>query len=154
MRDFNEADRKKKHRRVQIQENPANLSEEGLSELAKAVKASLKDGYLSCPRAFKIADEARVPKIAVGEIVDRLGIRVTNCQIGCFKVDKTPYDNSVPKKADGEIITRIEALNEASELTCANVFDLALQLKSPPKVIADAANLRNLKIHRCQLGCF
>ena len=154
MRDFNEADRKKKNTRINIPENPGDLSQKSLSQLENTVKASLKDGYLSCPMAFKIADEAKVPKIAVGEMVDRLGIRVTSCQIGCFKVDKTPYDNSAPKNADGEITTRLEALNEASELTCANVFDLALQLKSPPKVIADAANLRNLKIHRCQLGCF
>ena len=33
MRDFNEADRKKKHKRIRIKENPANLSQEVLLHL-------------------------------------------------------------------------------------------------------------------------
>ena len=79
MRNFNEADRKKKQKRIQIEENPGNLSKEQLSNLEDRVRASLKDGYLSCPVAWKIADEAKVPRIAVGNITDRLGIRVANC---------------------------------------------------------------------------
>ncbi|GAI11094.1 unnamed protein product, partial [marine sediment metagenome] len=75
MRDFNETDKKKKKARIQIPENPANLSKEKLLQLEDKVKASLKDGYLSCPIAWKIAKEADVPKIAVGEITDRLSIR-------------------------------------------------------------------------------
>ncbi len=84
MRSFGEADRKKKKTRIQIQENPGNLSNAVLSQLEDTVKASLNDGYLPCAVAFKIAKEAQVPKIAVGEMTDRLGIRVTYCQIGCF----------------------------------------------------------------------
>jgi len=94
MRDFNEADRKKKNTRIRIQKNPGNLSKEVLSRLEDMVIASLKDGYLPCPVAWKVAKEANVPKVTIGEITDRLGIRITNCQIGCFKIEKTPYDNS------------------------------------------------------------
>ena len=90
MRDFNEADRKKKDTRIRIQGNPSNLSKEALSHLEESVKASLLDGYLPCPAAWKIAKEINVPKIAVGEVTDRLGKRITNCQIGCFKIEKTP----------------------------------------------------------------
>ena len=154
MRNFGEADRKKKRARIQLRENPGELSTEVLSHLEDMVKASLKDGYLSCARAFKIAKEAKVPNVAVGEMTDRLGIRVTNCQIGCFKVDKTIHDNSAHEDLDDGIVSRLNALKESNELTCANVFDLAEQLKSTPMAIADAANLRNLKIHNCQLGCF
>jgi len=154
MRDFNEADRKKKNTRIRIQENPGNLSKEALSHLEESVKASLIDGYLPCPVAWKIAKEANVPKIAVGEVTDRLGKRVTNCQIGCFKIEKTPYDKSVHKEIDGEIITMIETVKENNQLTCAKVFDLARQFKLKPIIIANEANVRDLKIHGCQLGCF
>ena len=154
MRSFGEADRKKKRTRIQLQENPGKLSNEVLSQLEDTVKASLKDGYLPCAVAFKISKEAQVPKVAVGEMTDRLGIRVTNCQIGCFKVAKTIHDNSAHDDLDDGIVSKLNALKENNELTCANVFDLAQQLKSTPTAIADVANLRDLKIHNCQLGCF
>ncbi len=154
MRSFGEADRKKKKTRIQLQENPGKLSNEVLSQLEDTVKASLKDGYLPCAVAFKIAKEVQVPKVAVGGMTDRLGIRVTNCQIGCFKVDKTIHDNSAHEDPDDGSISKLNALKENNELTCANVFDLAEQLKSTPMAIADVANLRNLKIYSCQLGCW
>jgi hypothetical protein len=154
MRDFNEADRRKKNTRIRIQENPGNLSKEVLSQLEDTVRASLKGGYLPCPIAWKIAKEANVPKVAIGEITDRLGIRITNCQIGCFKIEKTPYDNSVHKNIDGEIIAMLETLKENNQLTCAKVFALARQFKLKPMVIANEATARALKIHGCQLGCF
>jgi hypothetical protein len=154
MRNFNEADKKKKQSRIQIPENPGDLSKEVLSQLGDMVRVSLRDGNLQCATAFKIARQAHVPNIAVGEVTDRLGIRITNCQIGCFKVDKTTHDNLDPKKIDDKITTMLEVLVKNNELTCAKVFDLALHLKLTPMAIADVANLYNLKIHRCQFGCF
>ncbi|RPI49959.1 MAG: hypothetical protein EHM49_09170, partial [Deltaproteobacteria bacterium] len=79
MRDFGETDKKKKQASIHAKENPGDLSKESLLELERAVKASLKDGYLSCPTAWRIAKESIVPKIAVGNITDKLGIRITNC---------------------------------------------------------------------------
>ena len=154
MRDFSEADRKKKNTRIRIQENPGNLSKEVLSQLEDTVKDSLKDGYLPCPAAWKIAREASVPKIAIGEITDRLGIRITNCQIGCFKIERTPYAQSVSKNMDSEITALLETLKANNQLTCAKVFTLARQFKLKPMVIANEATARPLKIHGCQLGCF
>jgi len=154
MRSFSEVDKKKKHKRLQLAENPANLSEEMLSKLGDTVKASLQDGNLPCAAAFRIAQQANVPKIAVGEMSDRLGIRITNCQIGCFKVNAIIHDNLAQKKIDNKIITMLEELRKNNKLTCANVFELALQLKLTPMAIADVANFQNLKIQRCQLGCF
>jgi hypothetical protein len=154
MRNFNEADKKKKQSRIQIPENSGDLSKEVLSQLGDMVRVSLRDGNLQCATAFKIARQAHVPNIAVGEVTDRLGIRITNCQIGCFKVDKTTHDNLDPKKIDDKITTMLEVLVKNNELTCAKVFDLALHLKLTPMAIADVANLYNLKIHRCQFGCF
>ena len=154
MRDFNEGDREKKSARVQIQKNPGNLSEESLSELESVVKASLKDGYLSCPVAWGIARKSNVPKTTIGEITDRLGIRITNCQLGCFSIEKTLYDKSSHKNIDSEVITMIKTLKECDKLTCVKVFDLARQYNLKPMVIADEINSMGLKIHSCQLGCF
>ena len=154
MRSFNDNDRKKKEARIQLQENPGKLSSKMLSQLEDTVKASLQDGYLPCAIALKIAKQVSVPKVAVGKITDKLGIRITNCQIGCFKVDKTTHDNSAHEDVGDGIVSKLNALKENNELTCTNVFDLAQQLKSTPMVIMDVANLRDLKIDSCQLGCF
>jgi len=154
MRDFSEADQKKKDERIHIQENPGNLSEELLTQLEGAVKTSLRDGYLSCPVAWKIAKEYNVPKIAVGETADRLGIRIANCQLGCFKIEKTLYDESTHKNINSEVLTMFEKLTEKDQLTCAKVFDLAQQFKLKPIAIANEMSARGLKIRGCQLGCF
>ena len=154
MRDFGKADKKKKQSRIQIPENPEALPQEVLSQLRDTIQASLRDGGLQCATAFKIARQAKVPNIAIGEMTDRLGIRITNCRIGCFKVDKIVWDKIDQKKIADEIIPMLESLRKNNDLTCAKVFELALQLKLTPMAIADVANFRNMKIHRCQLGCF
>ena len=154
MRDFNDADKKKKQTRIKIPDNPAGLTGEMHARLTNEVRGSLREDNLPCNVAFKIARDAGVPRIAVGEIADRLGIRVTNCQIGCFKVDKIIYEESTDKKIDEDILSKLEALKKNDELTCANVFELSGRLKLPPMAVANVANARNLKVRQCQLGCF
>lgn len=154
MRNFDDADRQKKSGRTQLPENPANLSEEILAQLESSVRASLRDGYVPCPAAWKIAKDAGVPRRAVGAVTDRLGVRVTDCQLGCFKVDKTPFEGSGNVNVDENIARRVETLQENSELTCANVFELARELNVKPMTVADVINVRGYKIRQCQLGCF
>jgi hypothetical protein len=154
MRKFDQADRKKKNNRIQIPDNPANLSPEIIERLETTIKKSLKDGYLPCASAHKIAREESVPLIAVGEIVDKLGVRITNCQVGCFKVDKTIFDKEHTEESDDSIVALLEAMQEKNELTCAGIFEQAKRLKVNPMAIADVANQHNMKIYRCQLGCF
>ena len=154
MRSFNEADREKKSERIQIKENYGNLSGELIAQVEGTIKSSLKEGYLPCPIAWKIARDYNIPKIAVGEIADRLGIRITNCQLGCFKIEKTPYNESAHKNIDGEVITLLEDLEEKGQLTCSTIFDLARQSKIKPIAISNEMSARGMKICGCQLGCF
>ncbi|UCE97387.1 MAG: hypothetical protein JSV74_05405 [Dehalococcoidia bacterium] len=154
MRDFNDASRVKKSARIQIPNNPDNLSKEELAHLESMVKAALGDGYISCPVAWDIAKEARVTKIAVGEIADKLGIRITDCQIGFYKKEKTTYDNPANKCLDGEIVTMLMTLAESNQLTCTKIFELGQEFKLKPITIANEASVQGLKISGCQLGCF
>lgn len=154
MRDFNEADKNKKKVRIQIPENPGNLSKEALSELEDRVKSSLQNGYLSCVSAFKIAEKFGAPEIAVGAMADRLGIRISDCRIGCFKVDKIIHNNASGQKIDEKIVAGLESLKEKDGLTCENVFALAGQMKTTPMAIAEVADAQNWKIYHCRLGCF
>ena len=154
MRNFNEADQRKKDERIHLEENPNDLSREVIAQLEGTIKASLKEGYLSCPVAWKVAKDYNISKIVVGEITDRLGIRITNCQLGCFKVEKTPYDKSAHKSIDDEVTTLLEELKEEGQITCSMIFDLTRQFKINPLAIANEMSARGMKIRGCQLGCF
>lgn len=154
MRDFNDADRTKKSGRIRLPDNPGNLSEEALAQLEVAVKAALKDGYVSCPAGWRIANDAGVSRLDVGAMIDRLGIRVTDCQLGCFKVSKTAYAGETAEPVSEEVARRVASLGEGGELTCAAAFDMARELNVRPMTVADSANAQGYKIRQCQLGCF
>jgi hypothetical protein len=53
-------------------------------KLDDKIKASLEDGKLPCPAAFKIAKELKVGPKEVGEACNRLKIKIRSCQLGCF----------------------------------------------------------------------
>lgn len=154
MRDFNETDKQKKKTRREVPENPANLSPEKLAELENKVKEALQGVHLSCPVAWTIAKNAGVPKIAVGALTDKLGVRVTDCQIGAFKVEKTLYDGPSTEKLSDELLEKIAALNEEGSLTCEKTFELAKKYKVKPMTIGNETIARGIKIRQCQLGCF
>lgn len=154
MRDFNDADRKKKRKRIKLPENPDNLSPEASAQLEGTVRAAVREGYVTCPTGWKIAEDFGVSRLAVGAMIDRIGVRVTNCQLGCFRVEKTPYTGSATEPLEEEVADRVEALHRAGELTCPELFSLARDLGVKPLSIATAANARGHKIRQCQLGCF
>ena len=54
------------------------------TELEEKVASSLVDDQLPCPAAFKIAKELKVSLREVGETADKLGIKISSCQLGCF----------------------------------------------------------------------
>lgn len=151
---FDDADRVKKTERVPVKRESGNKSKAGPpSELAEAIKAALADGWLPCIKAFEISKKLRVPLATVGNTADDLGIRVVNCQLGFFKVDKTAGEPD-EKTVRPDVSEALEPLIAAGPLTCAGIFGLAKRLKVRPLEIADAANQRQAKIHHCQLGCF
>ncbi|MBU4032906.1 MAG: hypothetical protein KKH41_00245 [Candidatus Thermoplasmatota archaeon] len=44
-----------------------------------------RNGKIDCARALAIAKELKVPPRDVGKAIDGLGIRICNCQLGCFE---------------------------------------------------------------------
>ena len=154
MRDFNETDKRKKAKRIVLDENPGGLSQQALTNLESRIRAALQDNYLSCAVALKIAREENVPPVAVGVLADRIGVRVTDCQIGCFKIDKSIHHRSNTEPVDQNVLAALSHLEDSGELTCANVFQAALRLNLPVGKVAGVANSRSMKIGTCQLGCF
>ncbi len=52
--------------------------------LESELKASLVDGKLPCAVAFKIGRRLKVSQRKVGDAANRLGVKISNCQLGCF----------------------------------------------------------------------
>ena len=53
-------------------------------KISSMIKNSSADGKITCPLARKIAKEANVPLKEVGRAADKLGIKITDCELGCF----------------------------------------------------------------------
>ena len=55
-----------------------------LPALRDAIDGALKDDFLSCAAAWEIADRQGIPRIAVANACEMLGIKIKPCQLGAF----------------------------------------------------------------------
>ncbi len=128
--------------------------EHGNRTLKEELEASLVNGRLSCIVAFQIARKLKVSQRQVGEMANRLNIRISNCQLGCFILEKAVHDDLDSLHISKAVAEEVEAFLVGGRFPCAVVFKVAKKLKVAPKEVADAANKLNIKIVNCQLGCF
>ena len=123
-------------------------------KLEEKVTSSLVDGQLPCVVAFKIAKELKASPREVGETADELGLRIVQCQLGCFAVEKATR----PGLDDMEIPTALaEGLQAAMinrQLSCSTAFEVGKNFEVSRKQVGDAATKLNIRLIDCQLGCF
>jgi len=60
------------------------LSAEKEKSLEEEIKSSLVDGRLPCAVAFKISENQGVGRRTVGDMANKLDIKIAKCQLGCF----------------------------------------------------------------------
>ncbi len=53
-------------------------------KLEETIKASLVNGKLPCPVAFKISSDLDVSTRVIGDMANKMDIKIANCQLGCF----------------------------------------------------------------------
>lgn len=53
-------------------------------ELVEAVQAKAVDGRITCAVLRKLADDSGVAYRVAGEAADQAGVKVKNCELGCF----------------------------------------------------------------------
>ena len=53
-------------------------------KLIKLIKDASDENRISCEMAMEIADKNGVPRCDMGKLLDRLKIKIRNCQLGCF----------------------------------------------------------------------
>jgi hypothetical protein len=53
-------------------------------EMKAAIEAKATDGKITCPVLRKFAEDEGVPYKVAGAAADAAGVRVHNCDLGCF----------------------------------------------------------------------
>jgi hypothetical protein len=124
------------------------------ADLEKEVKAALVDGFLPCPVALGLARRLGVPAREVGDAADSLGLRITGCQLGCFKIDKATHEDLEGRQLGREVGDGIERSLVNGRLPCPTAHRLGRELGVSLKDIGDAATMMGIKITDCQLNCF
>ena len=54
------------------------------SDIETRLKAATVKGKLPCAAAFQLAKEFNVTPKQVGDMANKLNIRIATCQLGCF----------------------------------------------------------------------
>lgn len=53
-------------------------------QLLELLRQRATDGRITCAEAWSVAEELGVSKAETGQAADTLGIRIKDCQLGCF----------------------------------------------------------------------
>ena len=62
----------------------ATLSAAKQEELEKRLQKTARDNRIPCAGAFAIAKAMNIPAAEVGRAANKLKIRISKCQLGCF----------------------------------------------------------------------
>jgi len=54
-------------------------------QIIEAIKKKVKEERIPCAVCFQIAEEYGIPKRELGALLNELGIKVIQCQMGLFK---------------------------------------------------------------------
>ena len=66
-------------------------------KLIEKVKAAAPDNRISCGAALKLAEAEKVSSRDLGDLLDEIGVKVSECQLGCFPRE-TPCSGADTKK--------------------------------------------------------
>ncbi|MBE0636787.1 hypothetical protein IH601_12380 [Candidatus Bipolaricaulota bacterium] len=127
-----------------------------MSTIESAVLSALRDAKLPCAFAFRIAQENAWTPAEVGEEADRLGVRISRCQLGLFGYDVFRQKGIIQELGEvpGDVTVSLRAVDVDGQVPCEALWRIANEHGLPRVVIACAAETLELRVAPCQLGCF
>jgi hypothetical protein len=54
------------------------------NEVKARIQAAAPNGRIPCAAAFKLAEELGITRSRLGELLNELNIKISQCQLGCF----------------------------------------------------------------------
>jgi hypothetical protein len=130
------------------------------ARLAAEIKARIMKAGLPCSAAMDAAEARGADPLDVGRAADALGIRVTACQLGLFGFPgRSKGRRQIENSAAGLVSPGFEeAVREAGtadgNITCLDLWVLAVRFSMPRIEAGRAADRLGLKVRNCQLGAF
>jgi hypothetical protein len=124
-------------------------------QVSARVKAKVKDESMACAVAFEIAESLGVPAEEVGFTLDKLEVKVINCQLGLFGY-ATPSKRTVKpaERVAQDLEKAIRGALVKGRLSCADAWALAEKRGLKKMEISAACETLGIKIGPCQLGTF
>ena len=122
--------------------------------LVKEINASLTEGRLPCPMAFKAALKLNIVPITVGVKADELGIKISNCQLGCFGKEKATHEELADMQIAPAVAEAVQSSLVSGKIPCKTAWDVAKKLTVSRRKVGDTASKLNIRVSDCQLGCF
>ena len=120
----------------------------------KQITNALVEGRLPCPIAFKVARKANIAVGAVGEKADEMGIRISDCQLGCFGSKKATHEELAGMLLDERVAKAVREALADGGIPCAIAHETAGKLKVSRRLVGDTASQLKIRVTDCQLGCF
>jgi hypothetical protein len=124
----------------------------------EGIKHVLQDGKLPCAVAFQLAEEQGVTPGEIGDLADRLNIRVSNCQLGLFGYGpKAEGKHKIVKPAptvSNDVAAAIQGRAAGGQIACADLWTVAEALHLSKLQAAAAVEALGLRVATCQLRCF
>jgi hypothetical protein len=53
-------------------------------ELKARIRAAAPEGKITCAAALRLAEELPISRQEMGDLLNELKIKITQCQLGCF----------------------------------------------------------------------
>jgi hypothetical protein len=53
-------------------------------KLEETIKDKAKGGKIPCAVCFKIAEDFKISKKEMGQVLNEINVRISQCQLGCF----------------------------------------------------------------------
>ena len=135
------------------------MKEGGLDmNVEEEIKHVLQDAKLPCAVAFQLAEEQGVTPGEIGDLADRLNIRVSHCQLGLFGYGpKAEGKHKIVKPAptvSDDVAAAIQGRAAGGQVSCADVWAAAEALHLSKLQAAAVVEALGLRVMTCQLHCF
>jgi len=129
-----------------------------VNELEEAIRRLAPGGRLPCAALFRLAAQSDRSPRAVRERADRIGVRISRCQLGLFGTEEfgePRYARAHPLSTIPEgLADTLRGRCRAGRLPCRTAWEIADEEDVPRLLIGCAAEGLSLPVGPCQLGCF